>query len=687
MSNAQKLSEMALSVDQVGELTGWQPQHVRRLASQGKIQSRVSKTRGRNGKHEREYLLSSLPPAAQVKYAQGGVSETAIVPAQTLPLFASAPAAAAEKPAIASVPEELRPQVDVRYRAISPLLDFRKNTNGHRPKIRVGDGRVISNLNELAAYLAAQQNPPISSRTLFRWLDRFDTHGYAALADRVRKDKGQWKFFGQHLAATAFVEGKYLREGLSFQMSWEALVREWPKLEKKGEPPSYATVRNYLRGLPEPVKVLGRVGKREYESTCSPFVQRGPVPVMDWWVSDHRVFDVMVRNSLFAELPADKAYRVWMTAIFDWGSRKLVGFCFAPTPSSRTISSALRMAILNCGMPRNFYWDNGEDYKKVRRDIEAITLSQEATALLARDRVGVTSALPFHPRSKPIESWFARWSKRFDVLWRPAYLGNKPSNRPESAELAQKQHEEFLAGKRADTPLPTDAAFIAATIRWIEEYNDTPLESLRHRRPNDVMERQRPERARVPVNPRVLDILLSERASRTVTQGGCVRVDNMTYEPTEESLFAMDVRKGRDVIVIRDPYNLQEATAADPETMQFIGELRVKEFVAQCPNGQITRDQIKGNMRRQRSLRKGYGEYLASLQAMATSQGWKTEREALLERAGVSTGTDGTLRGTPGSARRAQLPDARPRRLLQPAFVSDAVAEDADVFRDVKVED
>ena len=167
-----------------------------------------------------------------------------------------------------------------------------------------------------------------------------------------------------------------------------------------------------------------------------------------------------------------------------------------------------------------------------------------------------------------------------------------------------------------------------------------------------------------------------------------MRVDNMTYEPTEESLFAMDVRKGRDVIVVRDPYNLQEATAADPETMQFIGELRVKEFVAQCPNGQITRDQIKANMRKARSLRKGYGEYLASLQAIATSQGWKTEREALLERAGVSTGTDGApMHGLPG-ARRAQLPNApRPRRLLQPAFVSDAVAEDADVFRNVKVED
>jgi len=38
----------------------------------------------------------------------------------------------------------------------------------------------------------------------------------------------------------------------------------------------------------------------------------------------------------------------------------------ALAPSSRTINSALRIAILSHGMPRNFYWDNGEDYKKVR---------------------------------------------------------------------------------------------------------------------------------------------------------------------------------------------------------------------------------------------------------------------------------------------------------------------------------
>lgn len=694
MPNAKNFSEIWLSVDQVRELTGWHPQHVRKLASVGKIKAQIAESRGRNGKQEREYLLSSLPTAAQVKYARNSVTETAIVPAQTLPLFAAVSEPFANA-GVTSLPEELQGQAKQRFEAIQPLLDFRKN---HRSQIRVSDGRVISNLNDLAEYIAAQQNPPVTVRTLWRWHELFlgkrqkdGTRvggGYAKLADRGRKDKGQRKFFGKHLLAMTFIEGKYLREGLSFQASWGALVREWPKLEEKGEPPSYATVRNYLRKLPSPLKVLAREGKRAYESKCSPFVQRGPVPVMDWWVADHRVFDVMVRNSVFAELPGDKAYRIWMTAIFDWGSRKLVGFCFAPTPSSRTISSALRMAILNHGMPRNFYWDNGEDFKKVRRDIEAITLSDAATALLARDSVGVTTALPFHPRSKPIESWFAGWSKQYDPIWRPAYLGNKPGNRPESADLAQKLHEEFLAGKRLESPLPTDALFLTATIQWIEEYNDKPLDTLGGRRPNDVMERERPDRSRVPVNPRLLDILFCERVSRTVTQGGCVRVDNMMYEPTEESLCAMHALSDQEVIVVRDPYNLQEATANHPESLMFIGELRVKEFMAQCPNGHITRDLLNAEARKRGALRKGYSEYLAWNLATATRLGWKSELGSLLERAGVRTGTDDAvpMRGLPGS-RNPRLPAARPHKLLQPAFVSDAVEAHADAFRDLKVED
>jgi transposase InsO family protein len=689
---ARQTTETWLTLEKVCALKGCSAGHARR-ASRGWA-TRLSESRGRNGKCEREYVLSSLPADLRAKFAEEQRKNLGMITAapSTLPLFDSTSAPEPAAPRIA-IPEELEEEAKKQMEAVRTMLDFRRQgRNGNRPAIRFANGKTVSTMDDLATYIASQQIPPVSKHTIWDWLSRYDNEGgYAALARRPRKDKGRSRFFEAHLASAAFLQQKRLNEGLSRKMAWEALCRDFKKIEKRGVPPKYDVARVFLNKLPKPLTILGRDGKQAYWSKCTPSIARAKVGVMDWWNSDHRQLDVLNYNTLFAELPAGKPFRLWLTLIQDWGSRKIVGFCFAPTPSSRTINSALRMAILGHGMPRNFYWDNGKDYQKVRRDLELITLSSEASALLSRDCVsfGITSALPYHPRSKPIESHFSRWSKRYDVIWGDAYMGNKPGNCPEKARLAQKHHADFLKGKRADTPLPSDAEFIVATVQWIEEYNETRLESLDHRTPNEMMEEKHPERNRPKVNPRLLDVLFSERTKRVVQKGGCVQLDGMRYEPTDESLFTLDARQGREVAILRDPYNLGEAIAADAETMQFIGELRMQQFVAQCPNGRFTRDQINAGMRRERTLRRGYAEWLAALSAIGTSRGWKTEREALMERAIARTGTDGATPLLPASVPgvRGEAPPARLAAEVQPAIVSDAVALDADIFQKIELEE
>jgi transposase InsO family protein len=667
------MAETRLVLEKVAALAGLSGEHSRRKFRNAKIGK--SDSRARNGKHPGEYALSLLPADVQAKYAEEARKGLAIVhiPEQTLPLFASVPAL--QSPPRVAIPEDLEDEARTRLKAIEPLLDFRKRTNGSRAEVILSDGHRVKNLQEIAKWIASQQNPPIHPSTIWGWLARFDHGGFASLANRPRKDRGQSRFFEEHTTAAAFLQNKFLKEGLSREMAWEALCRDWRRIGEKGLTPCYDTARNFLNALPEPLKVLARDGKETHERLCSPFIQRSKVPVMDWWVSDHREFDVLVRNTLFAEKKQDEAYRLWLTALYDWGSRKIVGFCLAPTPSKRTINSSIRLGVLSHGFPGNFYWDNGKDYGSARADLELITLSEEAQTLLQHRQIGITSAIPKRPRSKPIESWFARWSKRFDVLWRPAYLGNKPGNRPESGSESQKQHEKYLAGKRSDSPLPTDFEFIVATVQWIEEYNETRLESLDHRTPNEVMEEAHPERDRPKINPRLLDILFSERTKRIVQKGGCVQLDGMRYEPTDESLFALDARYKQEVAILRDPYNLGEAVAADAETLQFVGELRMQEFIAQCPNGRVTRDQIQAALRRERSLRKGYANYLAALSTLAAGQGWKTEREELVDRALARTGTDGHLlpaAGVPGA--RLISERSSPQKLSSP-FVDDAVRD------------
>ena len=57
-----------ISVTEVTNLTGWHPQHVRRLAREGQLRYRLSKSVRQDRRVQREYALSSLPVEAQLKF-------------------------------------------------------------------------------------------------------------------------------------------------------------------------------------------------------------------------------------------------------------------------------------------------------------------------------------------------------------------------------------------------------------------------------------------------------------------------------------------------------------------------------------------------------------------------------------------------------------------------------------------
>jgi len=679
--------EMWMSKEELLNRTGWSigrrdggRSKITRACRRGELICRKSERRGRNGK------------AAEYRFRVEASAATVAIPESSeehkLPLFATAPQ---ERVAI---PEELRPQADARFRAIEPLLKFREEK---RPAFAKSDGRVIRRLADLAEYIAAQQQPAVSARTIFRWMDRWDEarkrgdNGYLALVRTLRCDAKGAGSKALNAIAQAYVQKKYLdkNEGeLSAYMAWEALKRDWrSELGQNGKAPSYSAVLRYLNTkLGFGVKILARKGPEALLSLATPFIVRSKCLPMQTWVSDHRVHDVAVRNRMFVlkaeEL--DKEYRVWLTAIFDQGSQAIVGYCFSPQPNWRTIHSAIRMAATRYGLPREFYWDNGEDFKKAKRQLQRFDPSPEVLSLNFR----VTSAIPKHPRSKPIEAYFTRFAKRFDPMWGDAYLGNSPKNRREHARVAEYLHKRFVEGKASSSPLQADVEFIACGIQWIEEYNNKPLPQLHGRTPLQVMEEAWPEASRPKLNPRALDILLWEPKVCIVGKGGAVRMDSITYEPTDEYLYVISNLQGQGVHVLRDPYNLGEAIVVS-EDRRFLGELRPKEFVLQDASNPITRDQIQARMKEQRRFAKMHSQHLAILSLISDRLGWRTEREMLWERARTALGMTGTDGGralpaaaAPGAAHGVAR-SARPARAIQPAFVSDAVAQDEGIFNDV----
>src|ERR1022692_3943608 len=249
-----------ITIGEVTNLTGWHPQHVRRLAREGQLRYRPSKSGRRDGRVQREYALSSLPVEAQLKFLKqpllSGPDCTALAlrsDSNQSPLFASLPEVT--EPERLGFSAKQNAQALKRLEAIAPLVEFARRSRGSRPTFRTIAGVAVRSMNSLAGYLADQHH--VSPRTLWNWYGQYRKLGYAGLVDRVRSDKGKSRFLKAHPVVRAYLENKYLGERLSIRLVYRALLRDLRSLEPEcTRPPSYSAVRSYLQQLPKPLLIL-----------------------------------------------------------------------------------------------------------------------------------------------------------------------------------------------------------------------------------------------------------------------------------------------------------------------------------------------------------------------------------------------------------------------------------------------
>ncbi len=143
-----------------------------------------------------------------------------------------------------------------RFRAILPVLRFRaRKALDKNHTVTLASGAEILELTELAKSRARQAH--VTSRTVFRWLKRFDHGGYAALAEKPRKDRGISRFFSKHPLVVAFVVTRYL-DGWHLISIHEALRQFWARLRCGSSPlPHLDTLREFLKSM-----LPARVAKR-----------------------------------------------------------------------------------------------------------------------------------------------------------------------------------------------------------------------------------------------------------------------------------------------------------------------------------------------------------------------------------------------------------------------------------------
>src|ERR1022692_2402651 len=502
------------------------------------------------------------------------------------------------------------------------LVEFRSRSQRSRPTFRTIGGVAVRSMGSMASYLAGQHH--LSVRTLWNWYAQYRKLGYAGLVDRVRSDKGKSRFLKAHPAVRAYLENKYLGERLSIRLVYRALLRDLRNLEPEcTRPPSYSAIRSYLQELPKPLLILSREGERQFQERCEPYLLTDFESLVpnQIWVSDHGQHDVWVRNDLFSGVSTNAAVRPWLTAMIDMRSRKIVGTAWSATPSSHTISSALRVGIESFGIPKILYVDNGKDYEKIGR----IDFSPECSGVLVRLGIQPQYCLPRHPQSKLIESWVGTVRKRVDCLW-PSYCGPGPKDRPEPCTAALKEHQAFLKGKRKSSPLPLASEFVAAARQWITEYNSQHPHGgrgMRGRTPDEVYnELLLPGQKRLIETPEVLYALFWDRQRRKVSEGGCVQLYGERYEPADgESLAKLFLEIERDVLVACDPANLGEAIALDLDG-RFLGRLRAQKLITRGP---VSYEDIRASMRIRRTARKAIADYVTGLSTIRARAGDRSE--------------------------------------------------------------
>ncbi|MDR3723289.1 MAG: helix-turn-helix domain-containing protein [Terracidiphilus sp.] len=616
-----------LTASQVMEIMGWSQRTFFRR--QAELISREASSRSANGRTTREYLASSLPNAQE---AQSHLTVAAPPVSQLGPLFAGIPMVSQDR--VALTDPAAQQQADERYHILEPILDYPKNP-GRYAQLRLADGRPVTSLERMIIYAAVncQQSP----RTIKRWLAQFRTGGFSALADRIRADKGVSRWATQsveHTELANLAAYAYLNEHLNKRMAWEIVECRARQLQVK--PPSYETIRTYLEELPPAVKTLALKGRSKYDELFAPYIRRGytDFEAGEILVSDHAWHDVLVQNDIF-DAKDRQHMRLRFTGLQDMRSRKFVAYTWSQDGSSRSINTCLRHSLETYGTFREFYCDNGKDYRKVgkgARSDEREELQPEALGVLARLGCTVTYCQPFHGQSKLIESANHIIHQRFDRRWK-TYTGPTPEQRPDRCIAALERHKKLLAEGRADeSDLPLASEFIRAAALWIEnEYNVRPknVPGMEGLTPNEAFEKFRWAKAAPAPEPHILAALLAERTLRIVHECA-IKMDNRRYIGVDEdSQRALHNRTGEQIIVAYDPLDLESLAAIDEDGCVF-AYLEPETFLRQAKDAE-TQDAIGASMQERRHRYHETRDQLDALSRSVLSTGYMPQHNQMLQ--------------------------------------------------------
>ena len=254
-----------------------------------------------------------------------------------------------------------------RYEIIAPLLSVQGPRGTHKREIE----KIAARLHDHPR----RGRVRIGVGTIEEWLLRYRRDGLIGLEDKRRRDLGQSRVIDAAAAEViaALAEGKP-------QLDGQGLLAELAATREGTELPSLSTLYRFLRsrGLDQR-RAPGRKDHRAFA-----FELAG-----DCWQGD-----VMYGPSL----PTDdgKRRKTYLIAILDDATRVVVHAQFYFEQHLRSLKDCLKQAMLKRGVPRRFYFDNGQIFR-----------SRLLLALCARLGIQLIHTRPYQPQGRAkLERWF-----------------------------------------------------------------------------------------------------------------------------------------------------------------------------------------------------------------------------------------------------------------------------------------
>lgn len=298
--------------------------------------------------------------------------------------------------------------------------------------------------------------------------------------------------------------------------------------------PSLASVRYLLKKDPERLTLFARRGETYYEQHCRASIARDPesISVGEVFVADTQDCDFFVKvedeNGNF------KAVRPKIITIMDVKSHYIVSCQLSVEgTNNEIIRNGLAAACWFYGRPSIFYIDNGADYKKMGFTTPVVFTPGTANSavyehcILKELDIELRTAKPYNGRAKFVERFFREMAEMTRIA--RGYVGNKPENRPASADV--------WAGKDGVSSLMSVFDATNFIDDCIEKYHSTPSKNskfLKGLSPAQAWDtrKMRPQLSYVEY---YMAFLMPEKTTRKLqASSSSVKVDNVLYVAAPE---------------------------------------------------------------------------------------------------------------------------------------------------------